>query len=271
MLKEALLVVAKSILRRSVHYPALQRCWRALCYEWRKGGLARIRHYVSNGHVLRKVIVSNYLAQTASPMLQVGGGVYSLRGWLNGDIAMGDIYLDAGRRLPFPDNSFDFIFTEHFFEHITYESGLRFLREAYRILKPEGVIRQSTPSLLGTIEIYLDKNEHVDQRAAIRRHACKFRHGDAGVTPCRYFNDAIRLWGHKIIYDRETLMMTYKAAGFTELRWPSYGQSRCAALRDLERHSDSTWEESAALIICEAAKPREPSSGGAVLGETADR
>ncbi|MBA2794276.1 MAG: hypothetical protein H0U32_09860 [Thermoleophilaceae bacterium] len=42
------------------------------------------------------------------PRLQLGAGPHALPGWLNSDLISGDIYLDLGRRLPLPDQSFTF-------------------------------------------------------------------------------------------------------------------------------------------------------------------
>ena len=47
----------------------------------------------------------------------------------------------AEDRLPFPDNSIEFVYTEHMFEHILPMQCAAFLKEAYRVLKPGGVIR----------------------------------------------------------------------------------------------------------------------------------
>jgi hypothetical protein len=42
------------------------------------------------------------------PRLQLGAGPHALPGWLNSDLISGDIYLDLGRRLPLPNQSFTF-------------------------------------------------------------------------------------------------------------------------------------------------------------------
>jgi len=56
-----------------------------------------------------------------------------------------EFYFEAGGRLEFEDSSFDFIVSEHFFEHLTLPDALALLRECQRILRPGGVIRTSVP------------------------------------------------------------------------------------------------------------------------------
>jgi predicted SAM-dependent methyltransferase len=56
-----------------------------------------------------------------------------------------DFVYQKGDRLPFDNDSIDFIFSEHFFEHLFLDESLSLLRECYRILKPSGVIRTCVP------------------------------------------------------------------------------------------------------------------------------
>jgi predicted SAM-dependent methyltransferase len=56
-----------------------------------------------------------------------------------------NFYYESGDRLDFEDNTFDFIYSEHFFEHLFLEEAFELLKECYRILKPNGVIRIIVP------------------------------------------------------------------------------------------------------------------------------
>jgi ubiquinone/menaquinone biosynthesis C-methylase UbiE len=49
--------------------------------------------------------------------------------------------------LPFPDNSFDIVFSGDVFEHITYEQKDKCVREIYRVLKPGAIVTIKTPNL----------------------------------------------------------------------------------------------------------------------------
>ena len=76
---------------------------------------------------MRRGIVSRFMTCADGAIkLQVGGGLHTLPGWLNGDLFNGDIYLDARRPLPLPDDSVRLIFAEQFIEHITLGDARKF-------------------------------------------------------------------------------------------------------------------------------------------------
>jgi len=54
-------------------------------------------------------------------------------------------YFRKADMLPFDDNSIDFIYSEHFFEHLFFDEAFALFRECHRILKPYGVIRTCVP------------------------------------------------------------------------------------------------------------------------------
>jgi predicted SAM-dependent methyltransferase len=56
-----------------------------------------------------------------------------------------NFYYQCGDRLEFEDNTFDFIYSEHFFEHLFLEEAFELLKECHRILKPNGIIRIVVP------------------------------------------------------------------------------------------------------------------------------
>jgi predicted SAM-dependent methyltransferase len=49
---------------------------------------------------------------------------------------------------------FDYVFSEHMIEHVSYAEGLLMLRECLRVLKPGGRIRIATPSLEVLLDLY---------------------------------------------------------------------------------------------------------------------
>ncbi len=50
-----------------------------------------------------------------------------------------------GDRLPFPDASFDFAFSEHFLEHLFFDEAAGVLKEVFRVLRPGGAVRTAVP------------------------------------------------------------------------------------------------------------------------------
>ncbi|MFC5865256.1 methyltransferase domain-containing protein [Acidicapsa dinghuensis] len=56
-----------------------------------------------------------------------------------------EFFFRAGERLPFDDQSFTFIYSEHFFEHLPLTLAGELMRECHRLLKVGGVLRTVVP------------------------------------------------------------------------------------------------------------------------------
>jgi ubiquinone/menaquinone biosynthesis C-methylase UbiE len=61
-------------------------------------------------------------------------------------------------KLPFNDNTFDVIYSKSFIEHLYYPE--RYLEEAYRVLKPGGVLITLAPDWESNYKIYFDDFTH---------------------------------------------------------------------------------------------------------------
>ena len=57
-------------------------------------------------------------------------------------------WFNEGDRLSFDDSHFTFIYSEHFLEHLAPVVAHSLLREAYRLLRPGGVIRTVVPDAI---------------------------------------------------------------------------------------------------------------------------
>src|SRR5215470_4711811 len=104
-----------------------------------KRGFGRVDHSLVDGYLRRQHVRK----------LHIGCGSNILNGWLNSDLrphTRDVLHLDATKRFPFDDELFDYIFSEHMIEHVSYAEGLFMLGECYRILKKNGRIRLSTPN-----------------------------------------------------------------------------------------------------------------------------
>lgn len=63
-------------------------------------------------------------------------------------------YLDATKRFPYPDESFDVVFSSHFLEHLFPDEAAFCLTETYRVLRSGGVCRVVVPDLDKIISEY---------------------------------------------------------------------------------------------------------------------
>ncbi len=130
---------------------------------------------------------------------------------------------DLGRRLPFESRSVDFVFTEHFVEHVHLGQARRLFDECARILRPGGVLRISTPDLRTLVQAYLDGD--VGEWADM-----KWRPS----TPCDLLNEGMRLWGHRYLWDEEQLTRVLRSRGFSAVTRVAWHESDHETLRGLE-------------------------------------
>lgn len=123
--------------------------------RWLRDRVAPLTEYF--GSRRDRAIFDQYLRHSEGPRkLHLGCGGNYLAGWLNTDYYRDDkrSRLDVTKRFPFPDGSFDFAFSEHMIEHISYTDARTMISECFRVLKPGGVLRLSTPDFRFLIRLY---------------------------------------------------------------------------------------------------------------------
>lgn len=156
--------------------------------------------------------------------LHLGCGDRILEGWVNIDIdsPAADHQMDLRDPLPYGDDSVQFIYNEHFIEHVTRPEALAFLKECKRVLRPDGVLRLSTPDLRYAAISYLSEN--------IYEWGDLFQPG----TAARMLNEALRSWGHQFVYDRPELCLLLNEAGFSAPSFKEWGKSDYPELQNRE-------------------------------------
>jgi predicted SAM-dependent methyltransferase len=183
------------------------------------------------------IISRRYLASAPVKKLQIGTGPTVMPGWLGSDLSPlseQTMYLDATKPFPFADATFDYAYSEHMIEHISWRGGLHMLRECRRVLKPAGVLRVATPDLAIMAGLLTDRRE------IARRYiewVQEFAFKDTPVRSTAFaINCAFSNWGHKFLYDAETLELTMRLAGFEATRRCAPGQSADPHLAGIETH-----------------------------------
>jgi len=99
--------------------------------------------------------------------LELGAGTANRPGWLETDLAPPAphvLELDVRRRFPAADKSFDFIYSEHMIEHVSFEEGRIMLRECFRVAKPGGIIRIVTPSIGFLLRLFSTGRSNLEDR-----------------------------------------------------------------------------------------------------------
>jgi len=182
--------------------------------------------------------IAQYLATHDKRKLQIGCGTNIKEDWLNTDIAPkeGAVYLDATRPLPFDDDTFEYIFSEHLIEHIPFKDGMRLLNDSFRVTRPGGKIRIATPDLECLAELYAADRAEVANAYIIWQNGRVHKDLDDKTLVAPVANTFVSDWGHKFIYDFRTLDYNLREAGYTDVTLCKVGESNDPNLSQLEVH-----------------------------------
>lgn len=155
------------------------------------------------------------LAARSPLRLHLGSAGNRLAGWVNVDLFRPgrslDLYWDLRRGIPFAPGSVDAIFAEHLLEHLTLEQGIALLRECRRVLAPSGVVRIGVPDLDRYVASYLGQDSLIDDALPGR------------PTRAVALGEPFFLFGHRIMYDFETLTYAMREAGFDAVERSEFG------------------------------------------------
>jgi predicted SAM-dependent methyltransferase len=174
--------------------------------------------------------------------LHVGCGENYFDGWINVDIdsSKADIFHDLAKPLWFYDNTVDFIYSEHFIEHIGIKHAQNMFKEFYRVLKPGGILRIATPDLDYLVKKYVSASWKDQDWIEIYNY-------QRIQTRAEMLNICFREWGHQYLYDAEELERRLREVGFGKISRQEWNVSMCAELANRETRKDSK-------LIIEAVK-----------------
>jgi predicted SAM-dependent methyltransferase len=240
----------KSLLKRSGFIVAIVQAARAgavdikkICWSTMRG--RKIKAYLDNNSIRK---------------LHLGTSKSLMTAWLNTDllpVKSQVVYLDATRPFPFKDGVFDYVYSEHMIEHIDYQGALSMLRECFRVIKPKGKIRISTPDLKVLTSL------HSAEKSAAQKHYVDFM-ANKWVSEAEYckdvfvINNAFRAWGHQFLYDREMLGSTMSRVGFEDIRFYQPGVSDDENLQGIESHGRDTGHEEINQFVAFAVEAQVP-------------
>lgn len=198
-------------------------------------------------HHLRAVQRANAVLHSATEKrLNVGCGPNRKPSWVNIDLdPTSDLQLDIRRPLPFPDQSCDFIYGEHMFEHLSYPGDCElFLRECHRVLKSGGILSLGVPDAEPALKDYAaGRMEGFDWFA---RQPWAPQWAATRLDKINYlFRQQSEQLGveHKYAYDFETLSRRLVDRGFVKVR-----------RRDFDPALDAEVRRTGTLY-CDAEKP----------------
>jgi predicted SAM-dependent methyltransferase len=209
-----------------------------------------LRHVLSgrSSRLLRAHAIATRRLHLGCGLVGLGHGAKILPGWTNIDLhgdGRSTFGWDLTRPLPLPDASIDYIYSEHFIEHLSLDHGLALARECRRVLTDDGVLRLSTPDLQTLIRAYRDGTLH--------------EWADMGWRPasaCDLLNEGLREWGHQYVYDHDKLGAMLRDSGFATVIPCAWGGSAHDLLCRLETrpyHADCIVEAFGRATSCDRA------------------
>ena len=140
--------------------------------------------------------------------------------------------------LPYPDSSIDYVYTSHLLEHLTLRDAQRLIKEAFRGLKPGGVIRIVVPDLtIGAREYLASLEANPNDAKAAPDFLRWLQLSRPGVRDPH-------LW----MYDAPSLGAMLGEAGFINITVCEYRRGRVPDSEILDNHIDDS-------LRLEAEKP----------------
>lgn len=143
--------------------------------------------------------------------------------WWNVDLRVFpgiDQQMDVTQPWPWRDR-IQYVYGEHFLEHLRVDHAIDFLLEARRALVPSGRLRLSTPSLEWVMSTHFSLEESEPGSMHLQTLA---------------LNRAFHGWGHQFIFSKAAIEAALRATGYRDISFFAFGESDRPELRRLERH-----------------------------------
>jgi len=172
-----------------------------------------------------------------------------------------------------PDNSVDVVYTEHVLEHLEFTDAVLFFKEAFRVLKPGGIIRTVCPFIdvmAGHIANSRGKDrrlfdEYFKNSIAPYYPSQIAQMEEIGINPSDHWqpfliDSLVKNHGHKFIWDRALMTHVLERIGFSEINNVHPGHSffdedtclerrvRGVSQELVEAHGYKTWDCESGII-----------------------
>lgn len=155
------------------------------------------------------------------------------KGFINIDLRYhGQLRLDLRKPLPFKSNSIDYIYNEHFFEHLNYidKTAIRCLQDYLRVLKKGGKLRLVIPDMELLFKAYVNKDYQYFKTTNIEDYIPQSKKYSSIID---FVNWGVYQRGqHKYCYDFEKISLLLKSVGFKNIFRDNFNS---------EKDIDRTW------------------------------
>lgn len=135
---------------------------------------------------------------------------------------------DIRKKLPFKDQSVDFIYCSHVLEHFEVWEAQKILKECKRVLKKGGWLRLVVPDIKKMINIYQD--------LGAEKFCCLWWGYPKNIKPKNFLEKLSRnfIRDHKWHYDQKEMVFILKQAGFSKIKILSFQEGKTPDIDKLD-------------------------------------
>lgn len=160
---------------------------------------------------------------------------------------------DVRKKLPFDDESVDFIYSSHLIEHLRKNEAEKVLRECFRVLKRGGLIRLVIPDLELMARNYIKEVENIRNNKEKKEYFPSeifldmLGMGERTKTPLIlkiFSSGSIHRW----MYDQFSLTALLESCGFIDIQKRNFKEGKCPDIDFLDNRPEHS-------IYLEARKP----------------
>ncbi len=148
-------------------------------------------------------------------------------------------WCDISKGIPYPNKSISKIYTSHFIEHLSKKDGLFVLKECYRVLKENGIMRLVIPNLLFHAKKYVEKTEELllnDPESSNTTFHEEFLKTVAGA----FIIKKRKGLEHSYMYDIPSIRAALKTAGFNKITISKFKVGLDEELSSLDSRPDES-------------------------------
>lgn len=166
-------------------------------------------HFINN-------LKLSFISPERCKKIHFGCGKDYRKGWLNLDVnKVADYWIDVRNPLRLKKSSVEFIYSSHLLEHIEHHEVIFHLKECFRILKNDGVLRIAIPDFQSIVTNY-KKADYLDRHRGVIPGK-DFGIPDDLICYMDLVNRAFYEFGqHKTAFDYEKIYNLLRYVGFNK-------------------------------------------------------
>ena len=192
-----------------------------------------------HNRLVRRHRIKQHYRSHARIKIHLGCGSDYLEGFLNTDL-LGTIPVDITRRLPFPSDSVDLVYSDNLVEHVYNRQFGFHLKDVHRVLKDGGMYIIATPSLARLVGILFENRDPTQKLELLERHERKLRIRLDSATLLNRFMHVD--YGHRFLYDFEAVDRLARESGYSAAEAiPNFDVPDKTIYESLRRKKGKNW------------------------------